>query len=120
LTPFQLLYEGMIVPTFWPIASTNPGMWTAAQRGFVADGVAAIDAAAGTAVADEVLGAGDDPLAAHRRALEAADVAARQQRSAGRVFAETLVGAAPALVAHDRHARREGPLEPGAARPPWR
>ena len=68
------------------------------------------------AVAHEVLGAGQ-----HREriraivALEAPHRRLAQLRHQVRIFAEALVGAAPADILRHRDARREGPLDSGGA-----
>ena len=88
-----------------------------AQSGFRARGVALVDAA-GAAVADEVLGGGEHLVGGQEafRAggpLQTSEHAFGEGADDGRIFGVALVGAAPAVVAHHRQGRREGPVDAG-------
>src|SRR5690606_3945649 len=76
--------------------------------------VALIGTGVGTAVADVVLGGGEDrpTLRTQHLALISADDP-RHRHYQVRVFGERLVGAAPAVVARHAQARREGPGRAG-------
>ena len=93
-----------------------PGHVQLSQRRFaVDDRVASIDAVTCPAVADEVLGGRRGPSGrGHVGALETADRRASQRFGELRGFAESLVGAAPALVLRNRDTRREVPVHPRA------
>jgi hypothetical protein len=77
------------------------------QRRLVHQGVALVASAGRPAVGDVVLGAGQDRglIAAHRGRGQLRDELGR--------LAEALVRPAPALVARDRDAGRERPVDPG-------
>src|SRR5205085_2935328 len=68
----------------------------------------------GPAIADEMLGARED--GERVREIGSLESANRRPGKLGDypgVFRKTLIGAAPADVLRDRHARRKGPLDSG-------
>ena len=71
----------------------------------------------GSAVCDEVFGAGDDAVLRRVvRALKAAHACARERRAEVRVFARALCDAPPARVARDVNHRGESPVDASRAR----
>jgi len=90
------------------------GQKEAAQGRLVAFGVALVDSAAGAAIAEVVLGAGEDAVGpAERVALKAAHLGGAHDLRQFGGLAKALVGAAPALVTDRGDARSESPVDAG-------